>query len=83
MHVSFFWHRGYEINYFITGDKIVGYSASAKICPRSAMKAVYIPLQLPEHRYPNSFAAEEAIMQLCKEFIDEKLIESETTEEPI
>ena len=83
MNVGFFHHKGHEINYFITGNNAMGYSASAKIYPSRTTKVIYIPLQLPEHNYTNSVAAEDAIMQWCKAFIDERLTENETIEEMI
>lgn len=75
MNVGLFHHKGYEIHYFITGSPTTGYSASAKIHPSIHLKAIYIPLKLPEHTYLSSLDAEEAIMQLCRNYIDESLIE--------
>lgn len=83
MNAGFFYYKGHEINYFIAGNDAMGYNASAKIYPSRITKAIYIPLQLPEHNYPNSVAAEDAIMQWCKAFIEERLTENEAIEEMI
>ncbi|MBY0377655.1 MAG: hypothetical protein K2Q33_03730 [Gammaproteobacteria bacterium] len=76
MNVGLFYHRGYEIKYFILGDSSIGYSASAKVRAQIKFKEASIPLQLPDQTYAHSVAAEEAIMQLCKSFIDENFIET-------
>jgi hypothetical protein len=72
---DFFLHRNCWVHYCIFGNSERGYSAKADVSLLKKFPASYVPIRL-ERVYFRAEEAEAAIIDFCKEFIEESLIES-------
>ena len=73
---DFFLHKSCWVHYGVFGDNERGFSAKADVSLLKKFPASYLPLRL-ERVYPRAEEAEAAIIDFCKEFIEESLLEAE------
>ena len=80
MRTDFFLHNGCWVHYGVFGDAEHGYSAKADLSFLKKFPVSYLPLRL-ERVYFSFEEAEAAVIDFCKEFIDETLLEAELNPE--
>jgi len=71
---DFFLHKGCWVHYGVFGDSERGYSAKADVSLLKHYPAEYVPIRL-ERIYFSEAEAEGAIIDFCKAFIEESLLE--------
>ena len=74
MRTDFFLHQGAWVQYLVFGNSERGYTAKADVSLLKCYPAEYIPIRL-ERIYFSEAEAEGAIIDFCKAFIEESLIE--------
>ena len=74
MCTDFFLHQGAWVQYLVFGNSERGYTAKADVSLLKRYPAEYIPIRL-ERIYFSEAEAEGAIIDFCKAFIEESLIE--------
>lgn len=74
MRTDFFLHCGAWVEYLVFGNSKRGYKAKANVSLLKSYPAEYVPIRL-EKLYATLEEAEEAIIDFCKAFIEESLIE--------
>ena len=74
MRTDFFLHCGAWVEYLVFGNSERGYKAKANVSLLKSYPAEYVPIRL-EQLYATLEEAEGAIIDFCKRFIEESLIE--------
>lgn len=73
MRTDFFLHCGAWVHYLVFGNAERGYSAKADVSFLKSFPASYVPIRL-ERTYARAEEAEAAIIDFCKEFINEHVV---------
>lgn len=74
MRTDFFLHKGAWVHYAVFGDSERGFRARADVSFLKKFPASYVSVPL-ERTYARAEEAEAAIIDFCKDFIEESLLE--------